>query len=348
MRRTHACRLASAEPGFPMTDPFIRDLATLLAEQLAEPAASEDDFVRLASAGEPVRRAVALLDAVPTDLTHWLAVYEAALAAFDGPTPSTLLDDATAIAAELAAYRAADDEDGEAALSLILGLDAVVSSVVAAERAGRLPPGSADALAAQLEQTLAGLSHRAPGLAQLAEDRSLTVGDDPELVGAYGWLDVLAEAAPSRVRIDTIVKTAAERERRIDAAMSILSRPRPADRARRSLGQLPPYAIASRVQQARFATTDVAVPKQTPLFEDDELSIFLEEHGAELHLVIAFVPPLWIDDVRAALDGVALSGANAGPREFRFGLPDQSGQLHLELQFGDEIVSHDLALRRPT
>jgi len=327
-----------------MTDPFIRDLAELLAGRLAEPAATEDDFVRLASAGEPVRRATALLDAAPADIAPLLAAYEASLAAFHGPTPSTLIDDAIAIAADLAAYRPGDDEDGDAALSLILELDAVVSAVVAAERTGRSPHGAADVLAAQLERTLAGVSERAPHLAQLAEDRWLTVGDDPDLVGAYGWLDVLAEAAPSRARTAAVVK----RERRMDDVMPILARARPAEHARRSFGRLPPSTIAQYVRPARFATASVAVPKQTPLVEDEDLSVFLEESGADLHLVIAFVPPIWIDDARAALDGVALSRVNAGPHEFRFSLPGHGGRLRLELHLDDEVVSHELELRRPT
>jgi hypothetical protein len=326
-----------------MTDPFIRDLAELLADRLAEPATTEDDFVRLASAGEPVRRAVALLDAAPADVASLLAAYEASLAAFHGPTPSTLLGDAIDIAADLTAYRAAGDEDGDAALSLILELDGIVSAVVAAERTGRLPHGTTAALAARLEQTLAGVSYRAPHLAQLAEDRWLTAGDDPDLVGAYGWLDVLAEAAPSRARTAAVVK----HERRIDDALAILSRARPADRARSSFGRLPPFAIAQHVQPARFATANVAVPKQTPLLEDEDLSVFLEESGAELHLVVAFVPPLWIDDARATLDGVTLSRVDVGPHEFRFALPDHGGQLRLELQLDDEVVSHELELRRP-
>jgi hypothetical protein len=327
-----------------MTDPFIRDLAELLAGRLAEPATTEDDFVRLASAGEPVRRAAALLNAAPTNISPLLATYEAALAAFRGPTPSTLLDDAIAIAADLTAYRALDDEDGDAALSLILELDAIVSAIVAAERTGRLPHGTTDALAARLEQTLVGVSYRAPHLAQLAEDRWLTVGDDPDLVGAYGWLDVLAEAAPSRARTAAVVK----HERRIDDAMAILSRARPADHARSSFGRSPPFATAQYARPARFATASVAVPKHTRLVEDEDLSVFLEESGTELHLVVAFVPPLWIDDARAALDGVALSRVNAGPHEFRFALPGHGGQLRLELQLDDELVSHEFELRRPT
>jgi len=331
-----------------MTDPFIHDLAKLLADRLAEPATTADDFVRLASVGEPVRRAVALLDAVPTDVAPILAAYEAALTAYHGPMPSTLDADATAVAADLEAYRGEDDEDGDVALSLILELEAIVSTTVAAERTGHLPNGTADALAARLEQTLAGVSHRMPHLAQLAEDRWLTVGDDPDLMGAYGWLDVLAEAAASRARTDAVVKAAAANERRVDEALRILSRARPIERARSSLGRLPPAASAPQVQHAWFATANIAVPKQTPLVEDDDLSIFLEESNADLHLVVAFAPPLWIDDVRAALDGVALSRVDAAPHEFRFTLPSHGGRLHLELQIEDEVVAHDLEIRRPT
>jgi len=87
-----------------MTDPFIRDLAKLLADRLAELATTEDDFVRLASAGEPVRRAAALLDEAPADVASLLGAYEASLAAFHGPTPSTLTDDAIAIAADAGAH----------------------------------------------------------------------------------------------------------------------------------------------------------------------------------------------------------------------------------------------------
>ena len=331
-----------------MSDPFIHDLARLLADRLAEPATTADDFVRLASAGEPVRRAVALLDAVPTEVAPIITAYEAALTAYHGPTPSALDDDATGVAADLDAYRGDDDEDGDAALSLILELDAIVATTVAAERTGRLSHGTAAALAARLDQTLAGISHRAPHLAQLAEDRWLTVGDDPDFVGAYGWLDVLAEAAPSRARTAAVVKAAMEHERRLDEALRILSRARPAERARSSLGRLPPFAVAQHVQHARFATTNVAVPNQTPLVEDDDLNIFFEESNASLHLVVAFRPPLWIDDVRAALDGVTLSRVDGGPHEFRFSLPNHGGQLHLELQIEDEVVAHKLELRRPT
>src|SRR5262245_4476720 len=110
-----------------MTDPFIHDLAQHLAARMADPATTADDFVRLASAGEPVRRAVALLDALPADVAPVLAAYDAALAAFHGPVPPALDDDAKAVAADLDAYRSADDQDGDAALSLILELDAIVS-----------------------------------------------------------------------------------------------------------------------------------------------------------------------------------------------------------------------------
>jgi len=106
-----------------------------------------------------------------------------------------------------------------------------VSTVVAVDRTGRLPPGTADALAVRLERMLAGMSYRAPQLAQLAEDRWLTVGDDPDLVGAYGWLDVLAEAAPSRTRIAAVVKAAAAREQRIEDALAILAGSRPVSRS---------------------------------------------------------------------------------------------------------------------
>jgi len=210
-----------------MTDPFLRDLVAPLARQLAEPATTADCFVRLASAGEPVRRAAAMLEEVPGEVSALLASYEPSLVAFPGPTPATLVDEALATAADLATYRAVDDQEGDAGLTLILELDAIVSTVVAAERTGRLPEGTADALAVRLESMLVGVSYRAPHLAQLAEDRWLTVGDDPDLVGAYGWLDVLAEAAPSRARIAAVVKAAAARERRIDEAIALLAGARP-------------------------------------------------------------------------------------------------------------------------
>ena len=95
------------------TDLFLRDLAESLARQLAEPATTADDFLRLASTGEPVRRAAQLLDAVPAEVAALLATYETALAAFRGLTPAMLVDDAIATAAELTAYRAVDDQDGD-------------------------------------------------------------------------------------------------------------------------------------------------------------------------------------------------------------------------------------------
>ena len=130
-----------------MTDPFLRDLVAPLAARLAEPATTADGFVRLASAGEPVRRAAAMLEEVPADLEALLATYEASLVAFPGPAPAELVDDAIATAAELAAYRAVADQDGDAAITLILELDAIVSAVVAGERAGRR--GTTDALVAR-------------------------------------------------------------------------------------------------------------------------------------------------------------------------------------------------------
>lgn len=51
------------------------------ALRLAEPATPEDDFVRLASAGEPVRRGAELLGDVPGEVVSLLTTYEAALAA---------------------------------------------------------------------------------------------------------------------------------------------------------------------------------------------------------------------------------------------------------------------------
>ena len=203
--------------------PFINELAKILETRLAEPLSTADDFCRLASAGEPVRRAVALLEEIPTDIGTILFDYDVRLAIYRGPIPKTLGGDARAIATDLEVYRGADDQDGDLALSLILELDAVVSTVVVAERTGRLPQGTSDTLATRLEQTLAGVSWRSPVLAQLAEDRWLTVGDDPDFVGAYGWLDVLAEAAPSKARTDAVVKDVAKRERRIDDILDRLS-----------------------------------------------------------------------------------------------------------------------------
>lgn len=333
-----------------MTDSPIRALADLLVDRLAEPAATEDDFVRLATAGEPLRRSVALADTVSTDVAELVDKYEAALAGFRGDAPTTLVDDAIAIASDVDSYvnRCEEDEDGLEALDLVLELDAIVSTAVAAERTGRLPRGTTDTLAARLEQALAGVSYRSPKLAQIAEDRWLTVGDDPELIGAYGWLDVLAEAAPSRARIDGVVKDAASRERRIDQAMEILARRRPGERLSRSVTQLPVSVTAPRVQHAHFAATEATVPEQTPLFENEDLSVFLEETRTGLHLVVAFAPPFWLDDVRGSIDGVALARAAGGRHEFRFVLPDRGGRLRLELQIGDDVVSHEIDLRRPT
>ncbi len=203
--------------------PFIHDLAKILEDRLVEPLSTADDFCRLASAGEPVRRAVSLLEEIPADIGTILFDYDVAIYSYRGPVPKTLRNDATAIAADLEAYRGEDDQEGDVALSLILELDAVVSTVVAAERTGRLPQGTSDTLSTRLEQTLAGVSWRSPVLAQLAEDRWLTVGDDPDFVGAYGWLDVLAEAAPSKARTDAVVKDVAKRERRIDDILDRLS-----------------------------------------------------------------------------------------------------------------------------
>lgn len=204
-----------------------------MAKRMAEPEISRnaylyaDDFIRLAEAGEPVRRAAAMLDAVSADTAALLSTYEAAIAAFNGPIPATLVEDASDIALDLSTYRAEDDEDGDDALRLLLELDATVSTLVAAERTGRFPHSSAFALTVRLEYTFAcsGVAWRSPQLAQFAEDRWLTVGDDPDLVGAYGWLDVLAQGAPSRARIRAVVADAAKRERLIDDAVALLEKP---------------------------------------------------------------------------------------------------------------------------
>jgi len=85
-------------------DLFLLNLTESLAARLDAPATTADDLLRLASAGEPVRRTVALLEAVPPNVASLLASYEAALAAFRGPTPATLIDDAMAIASEVTTY----------------------------------------------------------------------------------------------------------------------------------------------------------------------------------------------------------------------------------------------------
>jgi len=48
---------------------FLLNLTEALVARLDEPATTADDFLRLASAGEPVRRAAELLEAVPSGLT---------------------------------------------------------------------------------------------------------------------------------------------------------------------------------------------------------------------------------------------------------------------------------------
>ena len=85
-------------------DLFLLNLTESLAARLDAPATTPDAPLRLASAVEPVRRTVALLEAVPPNVASLLASYEAALAAFRGPTPATLIDDAMAIASEVTTY----------------------------------------------------------------------------------------------------------------------------------------------------------------------------------------------------------------------------------------------------
>jgi hypothetical protein len=206
---------------------MLHDLARRLVARLAETKTvlTEDDFRRLATAGEPVRRACALLEAIPADVAGLLAAYEAMLLATCAPlTSPSWCADALARAEELAALRGDDDEDGNAALSLVLELEASVAVIAAAERAGCMARGTTVALATQLEQQLVGVSERSPHLAQSAEDRWLTIGDDPVLAGAYGWLDVLAEAAPSRRWLAAVVRASARHERRVDEALHILAR----------------------------------------------------------------------------------------------------------------------------
>lgn len=200
-------------------------LARLLATRLTEikGAFTEDDFLRLAALGEPVRRVCARFEVIPADVAELLAAYEKAVLAFRRPLAASWCMDALACAAELVALRGADDKDADAALSLVLELEASVAVAAAAERGGRLVRGSTVALATLLEQLLVGISERSLQLAQIAEDRWLTIGDDPALEGAYGWLDVLAEAAPSRQRLAVVVRQSARHERRVDEALDILA-----------------------------------------------------------------------------------------------------------------------------
>jgi hypothetical protein len=236
-----------------------------------------------ASSGEPVRRAAALLDAASTDVAPLLAAYELSLDAFHGPTPSTLIDDAIAIAADLTAYHAVDDDDRDAGLSLFLELDAMVSAIVAAERTGRLPHGTADTLASRLDQALAGMSYRAPHLAQLAENRWLGRRRPGPRGGV--WLARRAHgggaftSADRRCRQGRDGPRAPHRRRHGDPLARTACRP-----CATLLQQVAANRHRTARQPARFATASVSVPKQTSLVEDDDFSVFLEESGAELVL----------------------------------------------------------------
>jgi hypothetical protein len=128
-----------------MTSPpndFLTDDFARLAFYLETPITTADDFLRLASAGEPLRRAIALRGRPSNDAEQQLVAYEAALVAFRGQLPSTLADDAITVAKELATCCVTgdededEDEDGDGSLALLHELDALVSTGVAASAVG--------------------------------------------------------------------------------------------------------------------------------------------------------------------------------------------------------------------
>lgn len=330
-----------------MIDTLIQDLATALQTALAEPVASDDDFVRLTAAGETLRRALALAGA--DDAGHpMLAAYDAALGAYAGSVPSSLADDATAVAMELIAYaeRAPDEREACEALAMILELEAIMSAVVAAERSGRMPAGTAAELGLRVESKLVGVSDRSVAISQQAEDRWLTTGYDPDLPEAFDWMDTLAEAAPSRVRVRSVAEAAA-REHRIAQVMNILARSRPKARVQSLFDVIPPTLLVPRfVPQAHYATTPSAPPKQIVVGENEDLSVFVEETADGGVLVVSLAPPLRVDRIEATVDGAPLPGILAEGGEFRFRLPPDDGRIRIEVWIDDDHISSEFQLDR--
>jgi hypothetical protein len=274
---------------------YLDSLAASVDALLDDGPASANDLVALAISGEQLRRGIELAGSVSADPHRILERYDAFLStAAVLEWPAELADDIQGALDELRAYgvqsrRLRSLERGE---QLLIDLDHVLSIAAAETRAGHRTPSQLEELAESIRPTLSSLAPRLLDLAQLAEDRLLVLGSDPEYPELFAFYEELARFAPTRIMVENAVIRHAEKRRLIEAAVADFEKPTLVERLRdhlqaiseqmKFLVAVPAPATAASVARFDSATS---VREFRPLTELDGLEIFTD--GQSLRLVAA-------------------------------------------------------------
>jgi hypothetical protein len=179
------------------TDTYVSLVEDLLRSGCEDP----NDFIALACAGEELRRAALLDDAVDDRAQRALSAYERTLVEQVRLAPSRAALE-QALADVLADFErlaeAADHPDPADALRRV---DEVLEVTAACARAGAIDRESVAALGERARATARRVAPRALGHWVAADERSLWLGPDPDHDGLYDWLGEVAHFAPRRLTL---------------------------------------------------------------------------------------------------------------------------------------------------
>lgn len=206
-------------------------LVNALSAGLQEGTSSPGDVAAVAATGELLRRTLAMQENPSDEAIAVLNEYDRYLRANAALIPAELDPDLDNLIGELETYSqlGVTERDSEDGIEALRGIDEVLSIGAAACRATALAESKLTDLGLSAASRLREAAPRLPELWQHAEDREQDVGPDPDFMDLYGFWEVLACLAPSRVALELglSARPAEERERMIQRALKVLLKEEP-------------------------------------------------------------------------------------------------------------------------
>jgi hypothetical protein len=246
---------------------------------------------------------------------------------------SGALEDLRAYAGEKRRLR--DIERGE---QYLVDVDHVLSIAAAETRAGHRSLEQLADLAAPARPDLAALAPELLDLAQVAEDRRLLFGRDPDYIDLFDFYEELARFAPSRVALESAVVRKATKQRLIDAAIADFYKPGLLDRVRElasRVKELFTLPIPATLTPVASFDTDPGVPELRQLASFDGLDVFTD--GVFIHLVVEAGHR--IKPVDAILEPKADAGIESfGDDAIRLPIPREPSTLRLTVEIDGERI----------
>jgi hypothetical protein len=320
---------------------YLDNFARAVDQMLDEAPASANDLVSLAISGEQLRRGSALAESVSDEARRSLERYDAFLEIANNlDWPAELSVDLSGALEDLRAYagekrRLRDIERGE---QYLVDVDHVLSIAAAETRAGHRSLEQLADLAAPARPDLAALAPELLDLAQVAEDRRLLFGRDPDYIDLFDFYEELARFAPSRVALESAVVRKATKQRLIDAAIADFYKPGLLDRVRElasRVKELFTLPIPATLTPVASFDTDPGVPELRQLASFDGLDVFTD--GVFIHLVVEAGHR--IKPVDAILEPKADAGIESfGDDAIRLPIPREPSTLRLTVEIDGERI----------